>query len=84
MSKMQKCLTGFLWAVLAVLTAGGAVPPEIERPPQPFLVELLAQERGRWKFESPVGQELAHPGRVGLYAAGAGIADRVGLLLENP
>ena len=56
MSKMQKCLTGFLWAVLAVLTAGGAVPPEIERPPQPFLVELLAQERGRWKFESPVGQ----------------------------
>lgn len=23
MSKMQKCLTGFLWAVLAVLTAGG-------------------------------------------------------------
>lgn len=84
MSKMQKCLTGFLWAVLAVLTAGGGVPPEIERPPQPFLVELLAQERGRWKFESPVGQELAHPGRVGLYAAGAGIADRVGLLLENP
>lgn len=63
---------------------GGAFRRKSNARRSPFLVELLAQERGRWKFESPVGQELAHPGRVGLYAAGAGIADRVGLLLENP
>ncbi len=48
--------------ILLLLSAAGV------RAAQPFLVELLDQERGNWKFLNVLGQKIEHPGKVAVAA----------------
>lgn len=55
---------------VAILPAATVAPEkESARPLQPFLVELLDQERGHWNFLNPLGQQLEHSGGVAVVAA---------------
>jgi len=54
------------WRTLftVLLLSCGGVALSAASPLQPFLVELLAQERGKWTFVHPLGSSLSHPGPV--------------------
>lgn len=71
---------------VAILPAATVAPEkESARPLQPFLVELLDQERGSWNFLNPLGQQLEHSGEVTVVAAVAPEkAKAVVLRLDNP
>lgn len=59
------------WRTLftVLLLSCGGVALSADSPLQPFLVELLAQERGKWTFLHPLGSSLSHPGPVSLRTA---------------
>ena len=71
---------------VAILPAAPATPVNApEMPLQPFLVELLGQERGHWNFQNPLGQRLAHSGEVAVVAAIAPEAVKTAVLrLDDP
>lgn len=59
------------WRTLftVLLLSCGGITLFADSPLQPFLVELLAQERGKWTFVHPLGSSLSHPGPVSLRTA---------------
>ena len=71
---------------VAVLPAMSAVPPQNpERPLQPFLVELLAQERGNWIFTDSNGQSMKHEGIIRLTGTRPeSEVKEIGILLDDP
>ncbi len=58
------CKKFFLLFLLLGSVVNLPAAPEVPSPLQPFLLELLRQERGNWKFLNAVGQQLEHPGEV--------------------
>lgn len=63
-----------------------ALPAGIERPRQLFLTDLLARERGNWRFETAVGERITHPGTVSLTSRETPNAaiSQLALLLDDP
>ena len=76
----------FLAIGITTLLAGTVVlEKEAMRPLQPFLVELLDQERGNWNFLEPLGQRMKHPGEVTVSVATVPEAMKAAvLLLDDP
>ena len=63
-----------------------ALPAGIKRPRQLFLTDLLARERGNWRFETAVGERITHPGTVSLTSRETPNAaiSQLALLLDDP
>lgn len=74
-------------ALLSIVTtclAFSCFAQEFAYPDQPFVEELLAQERGKWDFQGALGHRLKHPGTVILKARGTSTPTQLAILLEDP